>query len=73
MKSGLLTDANDVLFLLNSHHRLSFVSVVFNLNASLSDVAPMSPMPLAINLLRMRKEFIADGCHLCVVSFVLTT
>ena len=49
MKSELLMYDIHVLFLLNSHHRLSFVSVVFAFNASLNDVAPMSPMPLAVD------------------------
>ena len=43
-KSGLLMDAICVLFLLCSQLRLSSVSVVFDFNASLNDVAPVSPM-----------------------------
>ena len=33
-----------MLFLLYSPLRLSFVSVVFDFNATLNDVAPVSPM-----------------------------
>ena len=33
-----------VFFLLSSQVRLSFVSVVFDFNASLNDVAPVSPI-----------------------------
>ena len=43
-KSGLLNDAICVLFLLSSPHKLSSVSVVFDFNASLSDVAPLLPI-----------------------------
>ena len=47
-KSGLLIDAICVLFILSSPLRFSFVSVVFDFNASLNDVAPVSPMSLPI-------------------------
>ena len=43
-KSVLLMDAIFVLFLLCLLLRSSFVSVVFDFNASLMDVAPFSPM-----------------------------
>ena len=33
-----------VFFLLYVHFRMSFVSVVFDFNDSLNDVAPVSPM-----------------------------
>ena len=36
-------------FLLSSQLRLSAVSVVFDFNASLSDVAPVSPILLPVN------------------------
>ena len=39
-----------MLFLLFSQHRLSLVSVVFDFNASLNDVAPTYPMLLAVVL-----------------------
>ena len=37
-----------VFFLLSSPHRLSPVSVVFDFNASLNDVAPVSPILLPV-------------------------
>ena len=46
-KSGLV-GAICVLFLLSLHHRLSFVSVVFDFNASLNDVAPASPISFTV-------------------------
>ena len=49
------------------------MSVVFDFSASLNDVFPLSPMFLPVDLMRMKKEWIVDGCHLCVVSFVFTT
>ena len=48
-------------FFLHSHLRLSFVSVVFDFNASLNDVAPLSLMPLSVDLMRTEKEWIVDG------------
>ena len=42
-------DAICVLFLLSSPLRSSFVSVVFDFNASLNDVAPVSPMPFSVD------------------------
>ena len=58
------------VIVLSSQLRLSFVSVLFDFNASLNDVAPVSPRLFPVDL--MRKEWIVDGCHLCVVSFVST-
>ena len=43
-KSDLLTDVICVFFLSYSPLRLSLVSVVFDFNDSLNDVAPASPM-----------------------------
>ena len=40
-----------MLFLLYLLPRLSFVSVVFDFNASLNDVAPVSPILLAVDLM----------------------
>ena len=62
-----------MLFLLSLLPRLSSVSVVFDFNASLNDVAPLSPILLPVDLMRMEKEWIVYGCHLCAVSFVFTT
>ena len=59
-------------FLLCPLPRSSFVSVVFVFNASLNDVVPVFPILFPVDLMRM-KEWIAHGCHLCAVSFVLTT
>ena len=46
-------------------HQSSFVSVVFDFNAFLNDTLPLNPMPLSVDLMRMEKEWIVDGCHLC--------
>ena len=37
------------VFLSSSRHRVSFVSVVFDFNASLNDVAPASPMSFPVD------------------------
>ena len=57
---------------LSSPLRLSFVSVLFDFNASLNDVAPTSSMLLPFDFMK-KEEWIVDGCHLCVVSFVFTS
>ena len=51
----------------------SSVSVVFDFNASLNDVAPVSPMLFSVEFYENEKSWVVDGCHLCVVSFVFTT
>ena len=56
-------------FVLTPHIELS---VVFDFNASLNDVAPVSPMMLPVDMKRKWKEFIVDGCLLCLLSFVFT-
>ena len=43
-----------VFFLLSSHFKWSFVSVVFNFNDSLSDFAPLSP--ISFSIVEKRKE-----------------
>ena len=43
-------------FFLCSQPRLSFVSVVFDFNASLNDVAPISPILLSVDLMKMEKS-----------------
>ena len=48
------------------------MSVVFDFNASLTDIAPVSPMKLPVDLMRIEK-WTVGGYHLCVVSFVFTT
>ena len=45
---------------------------MFDFNASLNDVAPLSSTSLAVDMMKIEKEGFADGCHLCVVSFVFT-
>ena len=60
-------------FLLCSHQSSSFVSVVFDFNASLNVVVPVSPILFPVDFMRTGKEWIVDGCYLCVVSFVKTT
>ena len=41
---------------------MSSVSVVFDLNASLNDVAPLSPMLLSVDVKRMEKnELVMDA------------
>ena len=62
-----------LLFLLCSPLRSSSVSVVFDFNASLIDVAPVSPILFPVDLMRMKKHRTVDKCHLRVVSFVFTT
>ena len=48
------------------------MSVVFDFNASVTDVSPVSPISLSVDLLGIEEWFV-HGCHLCVVSFVFTT
>ena len=55
-KSVLLMDAICVLFLLSSPLRLSPASVVFDFNASLIDAAPLSPILLSVDLVKMEKS-----------------
>ena len=57
-----------MLLLLSLPHRLSFVSAVFDFNASLNDAVPASPILFTVYLMRM-EEWIPYGCYLCVVSF----
>ena len=54
--------------LLSLQSRLSFVSVVFDFNASLNEVTPVSPMRLSVDVMRMEKsELLMDV--FCVSSF----
>ena len=53
-------------FLLSSPPRLSSVSVMFDFNDSLNDVAPLSPILLPVVEKRKEKKWIVDGCLLCV-------
>ena len=63
--SELLMDVICVSFL-SSHFRSSSVSVVFDFNDSLSDVAPLSPILFTVDVKRRGKEWFVDGHHLCV-------
>ena len=47
-----------VLSLLSPPSRLSFVSVVFDFNASLNDVAPIFSIRLSAHSMRMEIEFV---------------
>ena len=55
IKTCLLMDAICVLSLLCSPLRMSFVSVVFDFNASLNDAAPVSPMLLTVDFMRIEE------------------
>ena len=61
-----------VFFLLSSLLRLSFVSVVFDFNASLNDVAPVSPISLSVDAMRMEKSGLLIDAF-CVSSFFLSS
>ena len=58
--------------LLSSHLRLSSMSVVFDFNASLNDVAPVSPMSLPVDVMRKEKSELLMGVFCVSFSFVLT-
>ena len=59
-----------MLFLLCSRHILSSVSVVFDFNASLTDVAPVSPILLPVDLMRLEESglLIDSICVLFLLS-----
>ena len=58
-------------FLLSSLLRSSSVSVVFDFNDSLNDVAPVSPISLSVYVKRNEEsELLMDA--ICVSSFVFT-
>ena len=61
-----------VFFLLPSLHISRFVSVAFEFNASPKYVAPRYPIPFSVDEKRKEKEYIVDGCLLCVSSFLLS-
>ena len=63
-------DVTCVLFLLSSPLRSSSVSVVFDFKASLNDIAPVSPMLLPVDLMRMEKSELLMGvtCMLFLLS-----
>ena len=49
-------DAICVLFLLSSQFRSSAVSVVFDFNVSLNDVAPVSSMSFSVDLMKRKTD-----------------
>ena len=51
-------------FFLCSQPRLSFVSVVFDFNASLNDVAPVSLILFSVDLMRMKKNRLSINAYL---------
>jgi hypothetical protein len=62
-----------VFFLLSSLFRLSLVSVVFDFNDSLNDVAPLAPILLPVDMMR-NEAWIVDIClwHVfCLLSSLL--
>ena len=71
-RSDLLIGAICVLLLLYLPSKLSSISVVFDFNASLNDVAPVSPIKFTVDWMTMGKsELLMDT--ICVAPFVLTT
>ena len=66
-------DASKALFLWCSRLIVSFVSVVFDFNASPNDSAPVFPNLLSFVLVKLKKKCVVSGFRLCVVSFVFTT
>ena len=57
-----------VFFLLYSQVRLSSVSVVFDFNNSLNDVAPVSPILLPVDVKKKEKSELLMNA-ICVSSF----
>ena len=55
-----------------SHLRLSFVSVVFDFNASLNDVTPLSPISPSVVVMRKNKSYLLINAIGVFLSFALT-
>ena len=53
--------------------RSSLVSVVFDFNASLIDVAPVSPILLSVDVVRMEKSGLLMDAICVLFLFVFTT
>ena len=68
-----MIDVICVLFLLCSQLRLSFMSVVFTFNASTNDVAPVSPMLLSVDSMRMEITGLSLNVICVLFLFVFTT
>ena len=61
-----------VLFIISSPLKSSLMSVVFIFNASLNDFAPLSPMPLPVDVkMKEDSELLMDV--FCVSSFFFFT
>ena len=67
---NLLIDVFCVFFLWSSQFRSSFVSVVFDFNASLNDFTPAPLILLTVDVMRMEKsELLMDVfCVSCVFT-----
>ena len=58
-------------FFLSLPPKLSFVSVVFDFNASLIDVAPVSPILFTVELMRMgNSRLLMDAICVLLLLFV---
>ena len=66
-------DAICVLFLLSSLLRLSTVSVVFDFSVSLNDIAPVSPIMLPVDSMRMEITGLSLNVICVLFLFVFTT
>ena len=58
-------DTTYVLFPSSLPRRSSTMSVVFDSNASLNDVAPMSPILSSVDLIRMEERVYCGWMYLC--------
>ena len=67
-KSELLMDVFCVSFFLSLQFRLSSVSVVFDINDSLNDIAPVSSISLPVDAMRKEKSELLTNAF-CVSSF----
>ena len=56
-----------VFFLLSSQLKLSFVSVVFDFNDSLNDVAPASPILFTVDAKRNEKSDLLMDVFVCIL------
>ena len=62
-----------MLLLLSLPHRLSFVSAVFDFNASLNDAVPASPILFTVDLMRMEESELLMDVIYVLFLFVFTT
>ena len=54
-------------------YRMSCMSGVFDFNDSLNDVAPVSPILLAVDVKRKKKSELLMILFVCLLSFIFTT